>query len=299
MVKRIFLFILVNFLVLITISIIINLLGIGRIIGPLGINYAPFFVICLIWGMGGAFISLFISKWMAKVFMGVQLVTIAGPHKNLVETVHRLSRRAGLTEMPEVGIYQSEELNAFATGPSRSNSLVAVSTALLINLNEEELEGVLGHEISHIANGDMVTLTLIQGVLNAFVMFLSRVVAYSIDQQMRDNDREVEGLGPITYFILVIILDIIFGILASIVVAWFSRKREYKADIGGADLAGKDKMIKALKALERFYPQIESAPNNSKNKTFQSMQISSKDNFISLFSTHPPIGERIEALKQL
>lgn len=298
MAKRIFLFILVNFLVLITISLIISFLGIGHIIGPLGINYAPLFLICLIWGMGGSFISLLLSKWMARMLMGVQLVTVAGPHKELVETVHRLSRRAGLTDLPEVGIYQSEELNAFATGPSRSNSLIAVSTGLIMNMNTEELEGVLGHEISHIANGDMVTLTLIQGVLNAFVLFFSRVVAYLISQQVKDDDNEVSGLGPMSHFILVIVLDILFGILASIVVSWFSRRREFKADKGGADLAGKEKMIKALKALERFYPQLETTPN-TQNKNFQSMQISAKGSFISLFSTHPPIGERIEALKRL
>ena len=295
MMKRIFLFGLVNILVILAVSIILSLTGLNGHFG--GANYLGLFLFCLVWGMSGAFISLLISKWMAKFSMGVQIITLEGPHRELVATVHRLARRAGLSTMPEVGIYQADELNAFATGPSRNNSLVAVSTGLLKNMSDDEIEGVLAHEIAHIANGDMVTMTLIQGVMNAFVMFFARIVAFMIDQYMRNNDRDSRGLGPLAHSLVVIVLQIVFGIFAQIIVAWFSRWREFRADHGGADLASKDKMIKALTALERFYPQLESSENNSKATQFQAMQISSRSSFMQLFSTHPPLVERISALK--
>jgi heat shock protein HtpX len=228
--------------------------------------------------------------------MGVQLVTLEGPHKNLVDTVHRLSRRAGLTEMPEVGIYQNQILNAFATGPSRNNSLVAVSSGLLASMNEIEIEGVLGHEIAHIANGDMVTMALVQGVVNAFVMFFSRIVAFAITQAMSDKDDRDSRPNPFVQMMLVFVLDIIFGILASPIVAAFSRYREYRADRGGADLAGKDKMIAALQALSRSYPQLEMVKEES-NPNFKSMQISSKDAAMRIFSSHPPLSKRIAILQ--
>jgi heat shock protein HtpX len=283
MFKRIGLFLFVNFLVMITVSIILNLLGIGRYSAQMGMNYSGLLVICFVYGIVGSFISLMLSKWMAKHFMGVQLVTATGAHAELVQTVHRLARRAGLTEMPEVGIYQNETLNAFATGPTRNNSLVAVSTGLLMNMNQDELEGVLAHEVAHIANGDMVTLALIQGLMNAFVMFFSRVIAHLIDQSVRSNDRDGEGLGPMAYFFLVFVLDIIFGILASIVVAAFSRFREYRADKGGADLAGKEKMIMALQCLDRFYPNLEESKEDNQQRNFQSMQISAKNSWLFFF----------------
>ena len=296
MFKRFFLFGFVNILIILTLSVILHLLGIGQFVTAAGMNYIGLFIFCLFWGMGGSLISLLISKWMAKMVMGVQLVTLEGPHRDLVATVHRLSRRAGLTTMPEVGIYQGVELNAFATGRSRNNALVAVSSGLLINMNQNELEGVLGHEVAHIANGDMITLALIQGVLNAFVMFFARVVAFMIDQQMRQNNRKGQGFGPLAYMLVVFVLQIIFGIFASIVINWFSRVREYKADEGGADLAGKDKMIAALECLSRNYQQMETIEVKPSARNFQAMQISSKDGFMFLFSSHPKLTDRINAL---
>ena len=287
--QRIGLFIAVNLLVVTAISILTSLLG---FVNP------PLILFCFFWGIFGSLISLLISKKMAKWMMGVQLVTLEGPHKSLVETVHRLSRRAGLTEMPEVGIYQSEILNAFATGPTRNNSLVAVSSQLMSTLSNDELEGVLGHEVAHIANGDMVTMALVQGVVNAFVMFASRVVAFMISQALRNNDNDRDQRpNPFITMMLVMLLDVVFGILASPIVAWFSRYREFRADRGGADLVGKEKMISALMAIERAYPQLEMNANND-NPNFKSMQITSKQSFLELFSSHPPIHMRIDALKR-
>lgn len=294
--KRILLFLAVNILVVATISILMSVLGIGHYMTSAGLQYGPLLAFCFLWGMVGSFISLMLSKMMAKWMMGVQLVTLEGPHRKLVETVHRLSRRAGLTSMPEVGIYQDSVLNAFATGPSRNNSLVAVSSGLLAEMDDNEIEGVLGHEIAHIANGDMVTMALVQGVVNAFVMFFSRVVAFAITQAMRNDDRD-DRPNPFVQMMLVFVLDIIFGILAAPIVAWFSRYREYRADKGGADLAGRDKMIAALHALSRAYPQLEAAKNEV-DPNFRSMQITSKDGFMRFFSSHPPLAERIALLEK-
>lgn len=295
--KRIVLFILVNILVVATISILTSVLGIGNYLTAAGIQYGPLLAFCFLWGMVGSLISLMLSKQMAKWMMGIQLITLEGPHRNLVNTVHRLSRRAGLSVMPEVGIYQGQDLNAFATGPSRNNSLVAVSSGLLSQMDEREIEGVLGHEIAHIANGDMVTMTLIQGVINAFVMFFSRVAAFAITQALRSNDDRDAGPGPFIQMMLVFVLDILFGILAAPIVAWFSRYREFRADRGGADLAGREKMIAALEALARAYPQLEHKKADV-DPNFRSMQISSKVYAMKLFSTHPPLEERIAVLKR-
>lgn len=294
--KRILLFLTVNILVVATISILMSVLGIGRYVTATGLQYGPLLAFCFLWGMVGSFISLLLSKMMAKWMMGVQIVSLEGPHRDLVDTVHRLARRAGLTEMPEVGIYQSDILNAFATGPSRNNSLVAVSSGLLASMNQQEIEGVLAHEVAHIANGDMVTMTLVQGVVNAFVMFFSRVVAFAITQAMANNNDRDERPSPFIQMMLVWVLDIVFGLLAMPIVAWFSRLREYRADKGGADLAGKEKMIAALEALTRAYPQLEAAKVES-DSNFRSMQISSKDGFMRWFSTHPPLQERIAVLR--
>jgi heat shock protein HtpX len=294
--KRVVLFMAVNIFLVCTILIIIIVIGIGSYMTSAGLQYGPLLAFCFLWGMLGSLISLLLSKKMAKWMMGVQLVTLEGPHKNLVDTVHRLSRRAGLTEMPEVGIYQNQILNAFATGPSRNNSLVAVSSGLLASMNEIEIEGVLGHEIAHIANGDMVTMALVQGVVNAFVMFFSRIVAFAITQAMSDKDDRDSRPNPFVQMMLVFVLDIIFGILASPIVAAFSRYREYRADRGGADLAGKDKMIAALQALSRSYPQLEMVKEES-NPNFKSMQISSKDAAMRIFSSHPPLSKRIAILQ--
>jgi heat shock protein HtpX len=229
--------------------------------------------------------------------MGVQIVEGNGPHHQLVNSVHRLARSAGLTVMPEVGIYESEDINAFATGRSKNSSLVAVSSGLLNRMNEEEKEGVLAHEVAHIANGDMVTMALVQGVINAFVMFLSRVAAFAISQALRSDDDE-SPQSPWVNTLITFGLDILFGFLAMPIVAWFSRYREFRADAGAASLAGKEKMIAALLALKRVYPQLEESTAVS-NQNFQSMQISSKSSFWKLISTHPPLDERIAALRNL
>lgn len=294
--KRIFLFLAVNILVISAVSILTSLLGIGNYMTSVGLNYGALLMFCLVWGMVGSLISLLLSKVMAKWMMGVKIITEEGAHRDLVHKVHRLAIRAGLTKMPEVGIYEGDEVNAFATGPSRNNSLVAVSSGLLNRMNDSEVEGVLAHEVAHIANGDMITMALVQGVVNAFVMFFSRVVAFMIDQAMRGDKEESNGLSPMVHMFLVMALDMIFGILASPVVAWFSRYREFRADKGGADLAGKEKMIMALESLQRAYPQLIEVKNEN-NSQYRSMQISSKKSKLALFSTHPPLEDRINVLK--
>jgi heat shock protein HtpX len=296
--KRIFLFLAVNFLVIAAVSILTSILGIGHYMTAVGLNYGALFAFCLVWGMVGSLISLMLSKVMAKWMMGVKIITLDGPHKDLVNTIHKLARRAGIQGMPEVGIYEAEEINAFATGPTKNKSLVAISSGLLNQMSESEIEGVLAHEVAHIANGDMITMALVQGVVNAFVMFFSRVVAFMIDQAMRGDREDSRGSSPFIHMILVMVLDMIFGILASPIVAWFSRYREFRADKGGADLAGKEKMIQALESLKRAYPQLVEAKSDN-NTQYRSMQISSKESMFALFSTHPPLEDRIRALKNL
>jgi len=292
MIKRVGLFILTNLLVMIAASFLINL-----IMGVLGIKaggMSGLLVICLVWGSVGSFISLLISKWMAKKMMNLQIVDSSGPYKDLVRKIELLAEQSGITKAPEVAIYQSNEINAFATGPSKNNSLVAVSTGLLTNMNSEELDGVLAHEISHIANGDMITMALIQGVVNAFVMFLSRIVASIIDNAISGDDDDGEGLGYFAYFIVVSILDLLFGILASPIVMGFSRWREYRADAGSASLVGKEKMIKALEKLKSNIGSLEKRESNIKV-----MQINSKSSLSLFFSSHPSLENRIQALKNL
>jgi len=295
MLKRILIMFAVSLLISVTVSFLMSVLGIGHYISGGALQYGNLFILCLLWGMIGSGISLLISKWMAKMFMGVQLVTENGPHRELVATVHRLSRRAGLTKMPEVGIFQSPEVNAFATGPSRNNSLVAVSSGLLSRMNDKEVEGVLAHEVAHIANGDMVTMALVSGVVNAFVMFFSRIAAFAVSQAMRKEDDDSPQSPWLTYG-LTMLFDILFGILAAPIVAWFSRYREYRADKGGADLAGREKMIAALESLKLSYPQLAQSTSEN-NANFRSMQISSKSSVLALFSSHPPLDARIAALK--
>ena len=293
--KRIFLFMLVNIVVVATISILLHVLGVKPYLTRYGMDYQSLAIFCLVWGMGGAFISLLMSKQMAKWMMGVRIIDPNGGDRDerlLVQMVHALSQKAGLSKMPEVGIYDSPEVNAFATGPTRSNALVAVSRGLLSRMNEAEVEGVLGHEITHVANGDMVTMTLVQGVVNAFVMFLARVIAFAIANAGRDRE---ERRGGGSYFLIQFALEMVFMILGSMVVAWFSRYREFRADAGSAQIAGREKMISALQALQRVYelPLPENAA-----PAFQSMKISShKGGFLRLFASHPPLEERIERLR--
>jgi heat shock protein HtpX len=305
MFKRIFLFLLVNILVVTTVSITLSMLGVHGYMNAYGIDYQQLAIFCLVWGMAGSLISLALSRFMAKRMMGVEVIDPAtrDPElRQLVETVYELSRAAGLPKMPEVGVYDSPDLNAFATGPTKSRALVAVSTGLLGRMNKSEVEGVLGHEIAHVANGDMITLTLIQGVVNAFVMFLSRVAAFAITQALRGNsDREERSSNssPILQHVLVIVFDIVFSILGSMVVAWFSRYREFRADAGGARFAGRDKMISALKALQRVYesPMMDDLPPAP--DAIKAFQISSrkKGGFLAMFSTHPALEDRIHALE--
>lgn len=297
MLKRITLFLAVNALVVITISLILNLLGVKPYLTPYGLDYQSLAIFCLMWGMGGAFISLGLSRIMAKWSMGVKIIspTTQDPeHRELVQMVHELSRAAYLPKMPEVGIYESHEVNAFATGPSKSRSLVAVSTGLLERMRPEEVRGVVGHEVAHIANGDMVTMTLIQGVVNAFVMFLARAIAFALTMS-KGEEGERQGT-PMSYYLTSFVLEIVFMVLGSVVVAWFSRYREYRADSGGARLAGKNSMIQALEGLQRTFQTID--PEEPKTAV-ASLKISSRTGgFRMLFSTHPPLEERIQRLKQ-
>lgn len=287
--KRIFLFSLVNILVVITISIVASLIGV-RAGGHGALNLTSLAVYCLMWGMGGAFISLAISRIMAKMMMGVQVfeptdVQFGG----LVQRVHGMARAAGMTVMPEVGVYQSEELNAFATGPTKNRALVAVSTGLLDRMSEDAVDGVLGHEITHIVNGDMVTMTLIQGVVNAFVMFIARIVAFAVGQAIQDD-----RMRYTVRFAVTMILEIALSFLGLIVVGYFSRLREFKADFGGAKLAGKGKMIRALESLQA---SLE-VHDDHQPEALATLKISGKSGgLMALMSTHPPLEERIARLK--
>ncbi|HUD01827.1 MAG TPA: protease HtpX [Rhabdochlamydiaceae bacterium] len=296
--KRIFLFLIVNVLIITTISIILNLLNVQPFLNAHGLDYQSLMIFCLIWGFGGAFISLAISRMMAKWMLGVRVIdprTADATQRHLVETVHQLARAAGLSVMPQVGIYNSPEVNAFATGPSRRRSLVAVSSGLLNRMSQDELEGVLGHEISHISNGDMVTMTLIQGVVNAFVMFLARALAYALSGI--GNRGKSSGNSYLMFNVLVIVFQIVFMILGSLVVAAYSRYREFRADKGGASLAGRDKMISALESLKKLQ---EIRDVKMEKPAFQSMKISHQERrgLIAFFATHPSLELRIERLRK-
>ena len=309
--KRFFLFAVVNILVVITLSIVVGLilhffpqLG-GRRGGGGWLTILA--VLALVIGMGGAFITLAISRWMAKAFMGVQVIDPATTNpelRTLVQMVHGFAKRAGLPAMPEVGIYDSPEVNAFATGPSKSRSLVAVSTGLLNQMNRAEAEGVVAHEVAHIANGDMVTMTLVQGVINAFVFFLSHVLGFIAAQALggrKDDDRGSSFMDYIIQSIFIHLFEFVFGLLGYIVVCWFSRRREFHADAGGMLLAGKDKMVSALRGLQRIHEQplnLQTAGSGSLG--FEALKISGKSGgFLALFSTHPPLEERIAHLEGL
>jgi heat shock protein HtpX len=297
--KRVFLFVAVNVLVVATISIVLSALGVRPYLTQRGLDLGSLAVFCLVWGFGGAFISLALSRVMAKWGMGVKLINPGTPDpslQELVSTVHRLAQAAGLRTMPQVGIYDSDEVNAFATGPTKNRSLVAVSTGLLRRLRRDEVEGVLGHEIAHVANGDMVTMTLVQGVVNAFTMFLARVLAFFVAQLFR-RDEEGGGISHLVYFVATLVFDIAFSILGSVVVAWFSRLREFRADAGGAQLAGRDRMVGALEALQRTYGIVDPADNQA---AVQTLKISGHPRgLMRFFSTHPPLETRIARLKMM
>lgn len=293
MFKRIGLFLITNLAIILMVSIVLNLLGVGhyRTIG--GMDYQSLLIFCAVWGFIGSFVSLAMSKFMAKRFMGVQIVDGNPQFAGLVNRIHQLAKQANLPKMPEVGVYNSPEVNAFATGPSKKNSLVAVSSGLLNGMTDDEIEGVLAHEISHIANGDMVTMTLLQGVINTFVMFFARIAAFAVENFLRGDDDEGGGLGHLAYMFTVFAFEIVFGILGSIVVALFSRHREFRADAGAARLAGREKMIAALERLknQNFF--------DKRGETLQAFKINTKrGGLMALMASHPPLDARIKALKQ-
>ena len=285
--KRVFLFLATNLAVLVVLSLVLNLLGIGQFLNAEGINYQALLAFSAVVGFTGSIFSLLISKPMAKWSTGAQVIdgSEGSTQYWLVETVRRLARQA-VIGMPDVAIFEGAP-NAFATGAFKNSALVAVSTGLLESMTREEIEAVIGHEISHIANGDMVTLTLIQGVVNTFVVFLSRIVGYFVDKAIFRTERGV-GMG---YYITVFACEILFGVLASIIVAWFSRRREFRADSGSAQLLGRPQpMIAALARLGSLAAQ-------PLPESFKSHGINSSSKFMGLFASHPPIEQRIEALR--
>ena len=291
--KRIFLLIVTNFAVLAVLSVSMQLLGIDRMLAQdAGLNLQGLLLMAAIFGFGGSFISLLISKWMAKRATGAQVVEVPSntTERWLVDTVKRQADKAGIG-MPEVAIYDAPEINAFATGWNKNSALIAVSTGLLQNMTQDEAEAVLGHEVSHVANGDMVTLTLIQGVVNTFVIFLSRVVGFLVDRMLLKNER---GHGP-GFWITTIVAELVLGILASIIVMWFSRYREFRADAGGASLAGRNKMIAALERLKLNHEQPAQLPDAV--KAF-GVSGGAGGGLKRLFMSHPPLEERIAALRE-
>ena len=289
--KRIVLFLLTNIAIVLTLSVVMRLLGVGNYVGPYGLDYGSLAIFSLVWGMGGAFISLQMSRWIAKRATGVRLVDGRSGQEELDwlhATVARLTQQANLP-MPEVGVYDSPEVNAFATGPSKSRSLVAVSAGLMRGMRREEIEGVLAHEVAHIANGDMVTMTLLQGVINAFVMFFARVIAFALAS--RGGSRDDRGGG--VSFMVVFMLEIVLGILGSLITAWFSRQREFSADRGGATLAGRDRMLAALKRLAANRELVDTS-----QPALATLKISGGKSWMVFFSTHPPLEVRIAALER-
>jgi len=288
--KRIFLFIATNIAIIVLLSITLRILGVESLLAENGsdLDLNALLIFASVFGFGGAFISLAASKWMAKKMTGVRIIDspLNNVEKWIIDTVAKQSKTVGI-KMPEVGIFPSPAMNAFATGASKNNALVAVSQGLLDNMSQGEIEAVIGHEISHVANGDMVTLTLIQGVVNTFVIFFSRIIGHFVDRVILKNDR---GYG-IGYFVATIFAEIILSIFASTIVMYFSRKREFVADTGGADLAGHGNMINALKRLGQLEP--DALPEQ-----MAAFGINDKKGVMSLFSSHPSIESRINALEK-
>jgi len=288
--KRILLFVMTNLAVVVVLGIVANVLGLNRFMSAQGLDLGALLGFAALIGFGGAFISLLISKPMAKFSTGAKVINQSTDptHAWIVNTVQQFANRAGIG-MPEVAIYEGPP-NAFATGAFKNSALVAVSTGLLQTMNREEVEAVIGHEVAHVANGDMVTMTLIQGVMNTFVVFISRVVGYVVDRVVLRNNSDHPGIG---YYATTIVMDILLGILAAVIVAWFSRQREFRADAGAAQLMGrKQPMINALARLGNLDP-------GEMPKQLQSMGISSRrGGFMALLSSHPPMEERIRALQQ-
>ena len=291
--KRIFLFLTTNLAIIVVLSITLRLLGFERILDEqgAGLDINSLLIFAAVFGFGGSFMSLAMSKWTAKRFTGAQVIELPrNAHEHwLVSTVQRQAKMAGIG-MPEVAIYNAPDVNAFATGMSKNNALVAVSTGLLNTMSQDEAEAVLAHEVSHVANGDMVTLALIQGAVNTFVIFLSRVIGHLVDRVIFKTER---GHGP-AFWVTAIIAELILGILASIIVMWFSRQREFRADAGGASLAGRDKMIAALQRLQSTVKQ----PHLPDQLAAFGISGGISSGIKSLFMTHPPLEERIAALQE-
>ncbi|MDP1644179.1 MAG: protease HtpX [Thiobacillus sp.] len=287
--KRIVLFLATNLAIVLVLSLTMRILGVEPYLTDQGLNLTSLLIFAAVMGFGGSFISLAISKWTAKKSMGVRVIETPSNSTEfwLVDTIRKYAADAGV-KMPEVGIFDSPEVNAFATGMTKNSSLVAVSSGLLLQMTRPEAEAVVGHEIAHVANGDMVTLALIQGVVNTFVMFLSRVIGHTVDRVVFKNER---GHGP-AFFVTMIVAEMVLGILASIIVMWFSRKREFRADRGGASLAGGQNMIAALERLNSLHPH----PLPEKMAAF-GIAGGGASGIKRLFMTHPPLEERIAALR--
>lgn len=283
---------LVNIGIIVTLSIVLQVTGLSTYIEQSGYSYASLAVFCLVWGMGGAFISLLLSKTIAKWSMGVKVFKQGEGDANiqkLYRILHQCSANAGLKKIPEFGVYKSPEMNAFATGPSESRALVAVSSGLIEKMTDSEIEGVIAHEVAHIKNGDMITMTLIQGIVNALVMFLARIIAFAV---VSNIERESQRYW--VRFAVVIVCEIVLGLFGVMLTSWFSRRREFRADAGGAKYSSPQKMLAALEALQRrFEPMDNRAPQMA------ALKISSgrKGGFLALISTHPPLSDRIQALK--
>lgn len=287
--KRIFLFLVTNLAILFVISITLRLLGVDQILNESGgIDFNALLVMSAVMGFAGSIISLLLSKWSSKRMVGAQVITnpIDPTERWLLETVHRQAQAAGIG-MPEVATYEAPEVNAFATGWNRNSALVAVSSGLLHNMSRDEIEAVLAHEISHVANGDMITLALIQGVVNTFVIFFSRIIGHLIDRLVFKTER---GNGP-AYWVTSIVAQMVLGVLASVIVMWFSRQREFRADAGGANLAGRSKMISALEKLKINHEQA------TLPERMAAFGIAGGNSFAKLFNTHPSLDERIDALR--
>lgn len=292
--KRILLFVGTNLAILLVLGVVVSVLGVGNFLTREGIDFGALLVFAAIFGMGGSFLSLAMSKWVAKKSVGAHVIErpANATEQWLVETVRRQAKHAGIA-MPEVALYHSPEPNAFATGPSRNNALVAVSTGLLESMNRDEVEAVLAHEVSHVANGDMVTMALIQGVLNTFVIVIAKVVGFVVDRALQGNNSDEEYHGPgIGYWVASIAAEIVLGILASFIVMWFSRQREFRADAGGAALASREKMIAALERLRSVHE-----PSHLPDQMAAFGIKGGGGGLAKLFMSHPPLEERIAALR--
>jgi heat shock protein HtpX len=288
--KRIALFVGTNIAVLALLAVVMFVFRVDAFTADRGINYTGLLIISAVVGFGGSFISLAISRWVAKWTMGIKVIQPGREESEmerwLLQTTHQLSRKAGLKGMPEVGIYDSPEVNAFATGPSQKKSLVAVSTALMHSMDRNEVEGVLAHEVAHIQNGDMVTMTLVQGVINTFVIFLSRIIGYAVSMFVR------EEMATIVYFVVSLLMQVLLGLLGTMIVMAFSRRREFVADAGAATLSSRENMIAALRRLQQTYEPVD-----HRAPALQTMKISGAGAFMKLFSSHPPLEERIAVLQ--